>query len=49
MNTILILAVNSADTRRLRFDKEVSDIQQTLRQSQYRDEFHVISMGVSSD
>lgn len=45
MKTILILAANPADTTRLRLDKEVRDIQQTLKQSQYRDEFRVISMG----
>jgi hypothetical protein len=45
MKTILILLANPADTTRLRLDKEVREIQQTLRQSNHRDEFRVIPVG----
>jgi hypothetical protein len=45
MKTILILSANPADTTRLRLDKEVREIQQTLRQSHHRDEFTVIPVG----
>ncbi len=49
MKTILILSANPADTTRLRLDKEVREIQQTLRKSNHRDEFTVIPGGSSSD
>ncbi|EAW38987.1 CHAT domain-containing protein [Lyngbya sp. PCC 8106] len=45
MKTILILSANPADTTRLRLDKEVREIQQTLRKSNHRDEFTVIQVG----
>ncbi|MEA5497787.1 CHAT domain-containing protein [Limnoraphis robusta Tam1] len=45
MKKILILSANPADTTRLRLDKEVREIQQTLRQSHHRDEFRVIPVG----
>ncbi|WP_413160318.1 CHASE2 domain-containing protein [Capilliphycus salinus ALCB114379] len=45
MKTILILSANPADTTRLRLDKEVREIKKTLKQSNQRDEFKVISVG----
>lgn len=45
MKKILILLANPSDTSQLRLNKEVSEIQKTLRQSNYRDEFEIIPVG----
>ncbi|MFM6213377.1 CHAT domain-containing protein [Planktothrix sp.] len=45
MKNILILSANPTNTTRLRLEQEVREIQQTLRQSNHRDEFQVIPVG----
>lgn len=45
MKTILILSVNPPGTTRLRLDREVREIQDTLKRSKYRDCFQIVSAG----
>ena len=45
MKKILILSANPTNTTRLRLEQEVREIQQIVRQSQYRDRFDVIPIG----
>ncbi|MGL4502714.1 MAG: CHAT domain-containing protein, partial [Planktothrix sp.] len=45
MKTILILSVNPPETTRLRLDREVREIQETLKRSKYRDCFQIVTKG----
>ncbi|MCT7977950.1 CHAT domain-containing protein [Laspinema olomoucense] len=45
MKTILILSVNPPGTTRLRLDREVREIQATLKRSKYRDSFQIVTEG----
>ena len=40
---ILILAANPKDTKRVRFDEEVREIEESLQRSKLRDQFHINS------
>lgn len=45
MKKILVLLANPSDTSQLRLNQEVNEIQKTLRLSNQRDEFEIISLG----
>ncbi len=45
MKTILIFSVNPPGTTRLRLDREVREIQATLKRSKYRDSFQIVTEG----
>ncbi len=44
MKKILVLSANPVDTSRLRLDEEVREIQESLKRSNCRDEFKIVSL-----